>query len=276
MTKGTMTNFDICKAATEFLLKRGYTPSFSEEELKVECDVDGINFSVYGLDDEHYFGYSCRFDYGRALSADEKDEVTKRFKNEEPVIFENLHFVEDGVILSCALPTEFFTEDDAEEVITSLHRTGGIIKYLKTNLTKCDRRKNMINLNKVMKQAEQRLNSLGYSPKHNYDDQLDCIINGISFAIYGSDDGKTFGFGCIFEPETNKYADGFFEELQVNFEGKYAPFQNLQMSDDGFIHLEGESDIYNDSLIDDVVRALSAEEYVANVIKAKSYVWEEN
>ena len=37
-----------------------------------------------------------------------------------------------------------------------------------------------------------------------------------------------------------------------------------------------ELDIYNDSLIDDVVRALSAEEYVANVIKAKSYVWEEN
>jgi hypothetical protein len=134
----------------------------------------------------------------------------------------------------------------------------------------------MMNFNKVMEQAEQRLSSLGYSPKHNYDDQLDCIINGISFAIYGSDDGKTFGFGCIFEPATDKYADSFFEQLQVNFEGKYAPFQNLQMSDDGFIHLEGESDIYNDSLIDDVVRALSAEEYVANVIKAKSYVWEEN
>jgi hypothetical protein len=206
----------------------------------------------------------------------DKEEIAEIFDKEEPVIFENLHFSEDGVLITTVLPTEFYDEDVLNDAILALHQRGGLIEYLKTNSTKCDRRRNMMNFNKVMEKAEQRLNSLGYSPKHNYDDQLDCIINGISFAIYGSDDGKTFDFGCIFEPATDKYADGFFEELQVNFEGKYAPFQNLQMSDDGFIHLEGESDIYNDSLIDDVVRALSAEEYVANVIKAKSYVWEEN
>jgi hypothetical protein len=50
------------------------------------------------------------------------------------------------------------------------------------------------------------------------------------------------------------------------------------MSDDGFIHLEGECDVdvYNDNLIDDVVKALRSEEYVASAIKAKSYVWEED
>ena len=134
----------------------------------------------------------------------------------------------------------------------------------------------MMSFNKVMKKAEQRLNSLGYSPKNNCDDQLDCIINGISFALYGSEGDESFGFGCIFEPAADKYSDGFFEELQANFDGKYAPFQNLLMSDDGFIHLEGECDVYNDNLIDDVVKALRSEEHVASAIKAKSYVWEED
>lgn len=275
MMKGTMTNSDIINKLCEMLSDSGYTYEYGKEDGWLECVVDGMLFAAYAPEDD-LFGYSCQFDFKNSLSDRDKENIARMFDKEEPVIFENLHFSDDGVLITTVLPTEFYDEDLLDEVIRSLCHGGGLIEYLKTNLTKCDRRRNMMNFNKVMEKAEQRLNSLGYSPKHNYDDQLDCIINGISFAIYGSDDGKTFGFGCIFEPATDKYADGFFEELQVNFEGKYAPFQNLLMSDDGFIHLVGESDIYNDSLIDDVVRALSAEEYVANVIKAKSYVWEEN
>ena len=102
---------------------------------------------------------------------------------------------------------------------------------------------------------------------------MDCIINGISFAIYGSDDGKTFGFGCIFEPATDKYAESFLEELKARFDGKFAPFQNLLMCEDGFLHLEAENDEYTDSLIDEIVNTLLDPDGVASAIKEKSYVW---
>ena len=133
-----------------------------------------------------------------------------------------------------------------------------------------------LSLNKIIEYAENRLLSLGYFPKHIYEDQLDCIINGIAFAIYGSDDGETFGFGCIFEPAADKYAEGFLEELKARFDGKYAPFQNLLMCEDGFLHLEAENNEYTDSLIDAIVNSLLDTDGVASAIKAESYVWEEN
>ena len=130
-----------------------------------------------------------------------------------------------------------------------------------------------LSLNKIIEYAENRLLSLGYFPKRIYDNQLNCIINGISFAIYGSDDGETFGFGCIFEPAADKYAEGFLEELKARFDGKYAPFQNLLMCEDGLLHLEAEIDEYTDLLIDEIVNALLDPEGVASAIKKKSYVW---
>ena len=130
-----------------------------------------------------------------------------------------------------------------------------------------------LSLNKIIEYAENRLLSLGYFPKHIYEDQLDCIINGIAFAIYGSDDGETFGFGCVFEPAADKYAEGFLEELKARFDGKYAPFQNLLMCEDGLLHLEAEIDEYTDLLIDEIVNALLDPEGVASAIKKKSYVW---
>ena len=129
---------------------------------------------------------------------------------------------------------------------------------------------------KVMENAEKRLLSLGYSPKRCYDDQLDCRINGISFAIYGSEEDESFGFGCVFEPAEDAYADGFFEEVEAGFCGRYAPFQSFLLCDDGTLHLEGESDTYTDSLIDAVVFALLSDEGIAATVKARSYVGEDN
>ena len=132
-----------------------------------------------------------------------------------------------------------------------------------------------MNSNKIIEHAENRLLSLGYFPKHIYEDQLDCIINGIAFAIYGSNDGETFGFGCIFEPAADKYAESFLEELKARFGDKYAPFQNLLMCEDGFLHLEAENSDYTDSLIDAIVNSLLDTDGVASAIKAESYVWED-
>ena len=133
-----------------------------------------------------------------------------------------------------------------------------------------------MNFNQIMEHAEKKLLSLGYSPKHCYEDQLDCIINGIAFAIYGSDDGETFGFGCIFEPAADKYAEGFLEELEARFDGQYGPFRNLLMCEDGFLHLEAELDEYTAPLIDEIVNNLLDPVGVASIIKAESYLWEEN
>lgn len=274
MMKGTMTNSDIINKLCEMLSDSGYIYEYSKEDGWLECVVDGMLFAAYAPEDD-LFGYSCQFDFKNSLSDADKENIARMFDKEEPVIFENLHFSDDGVLITTVLPTEFYDEDLLDKVIRSLRQSGGLMEYLKTNSTKYDRRRNMMNFNKVMEKAEQRLSSLGYSPKHNYDDQLDCIINGISFAIYGSDDGKTFGFGCIFEPATDKYAESFLEELKARFDGKYAPFQNLLMCEDGFLHLEAENNEYTDSLIDAIVNSLLDTDGVASAIKAESYVWED-
>ena len=133
-----------------------------------------------------------------------------------------------------------------------------------------------INFNQILEHTEKRLLSLGYSPKYCYEDQLECVINGIAFAIYGSDDGETFGFGCIFEPEADKYREGFFEELKARFKGESSPFENLLICEDGLIHLETETETYTEGLIDSVVNALLDEDGIANAVKAESYIWEEN
>ena len=130
--------------------------------------------------------------------------------------------------------------------------------------------------NKIIENAERRLIAFGYSPRQDFEDQIDCVINGVAFALYGSDDGETFGFGCIFEPAADKYEDGFLEELKAKFKGTYAPFQNLMTCDDGYIHLESECNVYTDSLIDAAVNTLLADDGIVHAIKAKSYVWEEN
>ena len=278
MMKGTMTNFDICKAATEFILKRGYTPSFSEEELKVECDVDGINFSVYGLDDEHYFGYSCHFDYGRALSADEKDEVTKRFKNEEPVIFENLHFVEDGVLLSCALPTEFFTEDDVKEVITALHRTGGILKYLKSNSER-NKISSTIAIKEISARGFDTLVKNGYSPRHINDDHIefDCNIGGVKFSFYPFDE-KVFKYIAEFDLKEKLTPDEIERIGHVHVESAdedYVVFECFNKIGD-IVYLSNlfNVDTYPESFVEEAIKVLTSSEWIA-MLKSKSYAWEE-
>ena len=130
-------------------------------------------------------------------------------------------------------------------------------------------------IKQVIESAREKLVSMGYKPTNPYEEQLDCIINGIAFAIYGDDEDRVFGYGCIFEPQDEAYGDGYVKELEECYKGDYAPFEHLYTCEDGFVHLEGESEVYTDGLIEAIVKALSDPEGIGSKIKSNSYVWEE-
>ena len=132
MMKSNMTNSEIMNKLCEMLSDRGYTYEYSKEDEWLECVVDGVLFAAHAPEDD-LFGYSCQFNFKNPLSDKDKEEIAEIFDKEEPVIFENLHFSEDGVLITTVLPTEFYDEDLLNDAILALHQRGGLIEYLKTN-----------------------------------------------------------------------------------------------------------------------------------------------
>ena len=126
------TAFELCKKITDQLESRGHRPDFDAEELWVTCLANGIKFAAHAPEDG-LFGYSCEFNFGRKLSDEDRESIAKIFDEQEPVIFENLHFSEDGVLVTTILPTDFYDEGFIEEVISSLHQENALLAYLKTN-----------------------------------------------------------------------------------------------------------------------------------------------
>ena len=132
MMKGIMTKSDIINKLCEMFSDSGYIYEYSKEDGWFECVVDGMLFAAYSPEDD-LFGYSCQFDFKNSLSDADKENIARMFDKEEPVIFENLHFSDDGVLITTVLPTEFYDEDLLDDVILSIHQRGGLIEYLKIN-----------------------------------------------------------------------------------------------------------------------------------------------
>lgn len=126
------TAFELCKKMKNVLEARGCRTEFDTEDLWVTCLVNGIKFAAHAPEDT-LFGYSCEFNFGRKLSDEDRESIARIFDEQEPVIFENLHFSEDGVLITTVLPTEFVDEAFIEEVISFLHQEGALLKHLKTN-----------------------------------------------------------------------------------------------------------------------------------------------
>ena len=126
------TDFELCKKIVSMLKTRGYRPEFDAEELWVTCFVNGIKFAAHAPEDD-LFGYSCEFNFGKKLTDKDKESIARIFDEQDPVIFENLHFSEDGVLVTTILPTDFYDEEFIDEVISSLHQENALLAYLKTN-----------------------------------------------------------------------------------------------------------------------------------------------
>ena len=126
------TAFELCKKMKNVLEARGCRTEFDTEDLWVTCLANGIKFAAHAPEDD-LFGYSCEFNFGRKLSDEDRESIAKIFDEQEPVIFENLHFSEDGVLITTVLPTEFVDEEFIGEVILSLYQEGALLKHLKTN-----------------------------------------------------------------------------------------------------------------------------------------------
>ncbi len=132
MIKGTMSNFDICKKLVDIFVDSGYNPHFFEENTSIDCIANDIYFTAEPCEDDMFACY-CEFYFEKELSSEEKGYVTKLFNDEEPVIFENLHFTDYSVLITMVLPTEFYDEDLLDDMVLALHKRGGVIEYLKTN-----------------------------------------------------------------------------------------------------------------------------------------------
>jgi hypothetical protein len=123
------------------------------------------------------------------------------------------------------------------------------------------------------------LKSRGYSASYTEEDtnaQIDCKINGTSFAFFYNLDEDVLCFVIIFEPneaiveeECDKFAKALEEEQ--------TPFGDCLLDEFGCIHLYGEvvSEDYCEDLVNNIIDAIEKEDGVVASLKSISYVWEE-
>ena len=121
--------------------------------------------------------------------------------------------------------------------------------------------------------------ALGYKPYYFDSDQtqIDCIIEGVCFAVYHAPFTDSVGYGCVFEPNNEVDAAAmtrFAEALQK--EG--SPFHHLLYEEEsGTIHLESEVAIeaLTPQLLQQIVAAINKKNGTVEQIRSISYQWEE-
>ena len=132
---------------------------------------------------------------------------------------------------------------------------------------------NISNIQELCIYAHAFLDASGFKPKYKYPEtQLDCIINGMSFAIYG-DDTPTFGFGCIFEPN-EELTDEEMDNISNLFKNEDIPFDYLHFTEDT-VCVESEIPIadFSEELMGWIVDSLSSDTGVLSLLKSKSHIW---
>ena len=134
---------------------------------------------------------------------------------------------------------------------------------------------------KVLNETLTILTEMGYKPYYYDEDeiQVDCLINGLNFAIYCDDTGEsdTFGLGIIFEL-LDKHSDEEIDKIMEQFETADVPFKYLHYyEEDNTFHVETEMllDNFSKDVLIEIVNAINSEDTILNTIKKISYIWEE-
>ena len=134
---------------------------------------------------------------------------------------------------------------------------------------------------KVLKDSLTILTEMGYKPYYYDEDeiQVNCIINGTSFAIFCDDTGEsdTFGLGIIYEV-IEEYSEEEIDKIMDSFESADVPFKYLHyFEEENSFHVETEMllDEFSKEALIEIVDAINSEDNILNTIKKISYIWEE-
>lgn len=128
-----LTAKDIVEKSYETLVDKGYTPRYTSDECnEFNCNINGIKFSFYPIEDE-VFGYSAEFNLKEELSTDERERLENLYMqtDTDDVIFENFHIDGAFVCLSSAFTCDFYPEDFVELSIKMITSAEGIVPELK-------------------------------------------------------------------------------------------------------------------------------------------------
>ena len=121
--------------------------------------------------------------------------------------------------------------------------------------------------------------ALGYKPYYfdSTQSQIDCIVDGVCFAVYHDPFSDTVGYGCVFEPSTAPSAEQL-AHLEATLQAENTPFQRLiYAAEDGTVHLESEVSVtaLTPQLLERIVAAIKKKNGALEQIKSISYQWEE-
>ena len=124
----TLTLKEISKQSFDRLLKNGYFPKYTDDEhIKFDCNIDGVKFSFYPIEDE-VFEYSAAFNLKEKLSSDEIKSIGRVHVegDEDYLIFEYFNKVGNFVYLSNLFNVDTYPKSFVEEAIKMLTSFEGI------------------------------------------------------------------------------------------------------------------------------------------------------
>ena len=124
------------------------------------------------------------------------------------------------------------------------------------------------------------LQNKGINAKYQTDgkqEQIDCYIDGTSFAFFYDLEQSTLSYGIIFEPN-DIVDDEQYDRIAMLFANEETPFDDCMMDEFGCIHLYGEicSDSFDQEFVDSIVNSVANQDGVIAELKNISYIWEEN
>ena len=124
---------EISQQSFALLNAKGYAPFYvDEEKIDFDCQIDGVKFSFYLIDDD-VFGYSAEFTLKEELNENEIEHLEHIYMqtDTDDVAFENFHMDGKFICLSSAFAWDFYPEDFTDRSIKALTDTGGIAAELK-------------------------------------------------------------------------------------------------------------------------------------------------
>ena len=124
----TLTIKEISKQDFDTLVKMGYSPNYTDDErIKFDCNIDGVKFSFYPIEDE-VFEYSAAFNLKEKLSSDEIKSIGRVHVegDEDYLVFEYFNKVGNFVYLSNLFNVDTYPKSFVEEAIKMLTSFEGI------------------------------------------------------------------------------------------------------------------------------------------------------
>ena len=124
----TLTIKEISKQDFDTLVKMGYSPNYTDDErIKFDCNIDGVKFSFYPIEDE-VFEYSAAFNLKEKLSSDEIKSIGRVHVegDEDYLVFEYFNKVGNFVYLSNLFNVDTYPKSFVEEAIKMLNSFEGI------------------------------------------------------------------------------------------------------------------------------------------------------